>query len=159
MTLDSAAVGAIIGALTRAGPELLKFFDRMLDRRHELAMQDKALAHEIAVPGRLSEKSAVDAGQLQDVLSLMREAYAQQFNTGQPWLNAVSVLVRPGATAVLVVLFVVVKLAEMWAALCSASGTLLLIDAALRAWTDNDYAIVSAVLSFWFVSRSLEKSK
>lgn len=152
--LDSAAIGAIIGAAARAGPEILKFIDRHLDRRHELAMQDKALEFEKQSPGRMSAKSSIDAGQLQDVLGIMREAYSQQFNSGNPWLNAVSVLVRPTTTAILVWLYVGVKVVMLCAAMTSPAP----IDSLLRAYNDNDFAVLSGILTFWFLDRGLFKA-
>lgn len=149
--LGEAAVGAIIGAAARAGPEILKTIDRHLDRRHELAMQDKALAFEKQSPGRMEKAAAVDAGDLQAVLSMMREAYNQQFNTGNPWLNAISVLVRPVTTGVLVLLYVFVKVVMV----CAALGTTVPVDALLRIWDPNDFAVLSGILTFWFLDRGL----
>lgn len=158
--LDSAAIGAIIGAAARAGPEILKFIDRHLDRRHELAMQDKALQAETLAAaqgrsGKVSEKDMVTANQLQEVFGLMHEAYSQQFNTGNPWLNAVSILVRPVTTGVLVGLYVGVKAVALYAVVKSPVP----IDALSRAYTENDFAVLSGILTFWFLSRSMEKGR
>ena len=157
--LDSAAIGAIIGAVARAGPEILKFIDRHLDRRHELAMQDKALDFEKVrigaglPPGsQMAEMGMVDGGQLQEALSLMRQAYSQQFNTGNAWLNGISILVRPTTTAILVWLYVAVKAVMMGAAWPD-------VKAMTAAYGDMDITILSGILSFWFVSRAIDKAK
>lgn len=154
--LDSAAIGAIIGAAARAGPELLKFADRWLDRRHELAMQDKALAFQKEAPmlGRKLAEMGVTGAQLQEAFSLMREAYGQQFNTGRPWLNAISVLVRPTTTAILVLLYVGVKVAIV-AAWCLQGAPL---ERAAGLYDANDFAVLSGILTFWFLDRGLFRS-
>jgi hypothetical protein len=158
--LDSAAVGAIIGFLGRAGPELLKFWDRHLERQHELAMQDKALAFEEKSPGRMREKSAVDGGDLQAVFNLMREAYSQQFQPATPydWLNAllvaISTMVRPGATAALLFLYVGVKISIMvgW---FLGGAPLASVD---KLFDNNDFAVLSGILTFWFLDRQMAKT-
>jgi hypothetical protein len=154
--LDSAAVGAIIGALARAFPELLKFADRHLDRRHELAMQDKALAFQEKAPGaaRKMAEMGVTGAQLQEVFNLQREAWSQQFNTGNPWLNAISIMVRPGTTAVLVAIYTGIKAAQVVA--WFMAGAPLAVMAQL--YTDNDNAILSGILTFWFMDRAAFKA-
>lgn len=151
--LDSAAVGAIIGFLGRAGPEILKFADRHLDRLHELAMMDKTIALE-GLPGsaKTSAKAMLDAGELQEVFSLMRESYKQQFDTGNPWLNAVSILVRPGATAALLALYIGVKVKMVGAAVE-------LLPMTQHAYTENDVTLLAGILAYWFMDRQISKGK
>lgn len=149
--LDSAAIGAIIGFLGRAGPEILKFLDRLLDRRHELAMQRLELEFQKG-GGKVSTKAALDAGALQDVLALTREGQAQQVNDKNPaWLNAISILVRPGATAVLLAVYVGAKITMMCASFLEAPALMSL----LRAYTDNDVTLLAGILAFWFADRGM----
>lgn len=150
--LDSAAVGAIIGFLGRAGPEVLKFARSVLDDRHELAMQRLALEFQKVAPNaaRKMAEMGVTGAQLQEVFNLQREAWSQQFNTGKPWLNTVSVLVRPVSTATLLALYVGVKIKMVGAAVELAPMTAL-------AYTENDVTLLAGILAFWFSDRHLFK--
>lgn len=151
--IDSAAIGALIGFAGRAGPELLKFADRWLDRRHELAMQDKALEFQKA-PGagkKLAEMSVTGA-QLQEVFNLQREAWSQQFNTGNAWLNALSVLVRPLSTAALLALYIGVKIKMVGVAVE-------ILPMTSYAYTENDVTLLAGILAFWFADRGMFRSK
>lgn len=117
-------------------PEVLRFVDRHLERRHELAMQQNLIsAHGkgILKSGDLMPESYQAA-----TLDALKESWRQQFNTGRRWLDTVSILVRPGTTYTLLGIY----------ALTFAFG---------RKYDESDLALLSGILSYWFLSRSIEK--
>ena len=138
--LDSTMVGAIVGALSRLAPELLRYLDRHLDRRHELAMQDKAIEFEKVRPaGAKFAEMAMTGVETATTLDALKESWKQQFKTGNKWLDGFSVLVRPGVTYALTILYI---------------GAVLF---GIRTYGTDDLALYSGVLAYWLIGRPMEK--
>lgn len=137
---ESSILGAIVGAVSRLAPELLRYIDRHLDRRHELAMQEVMLKFEALRPdGYKSAELAMDGAQTAAMLDALKTSWRDQFKTGRPWLDAVSILVRPGVTYALTLLYIGVVL----------FGS--------RTYGESDLALYSGVLTYWLLGRPLEK--
>lgn len=155
--IESTIIGAFLGAGTRIAPEVIKLLDRHLERWHELAMQDKALEFEkVRGPGRVAEMTSPETTiQLKDTLDAVRESYRQQFESKDPKLNKVSGYVRPSTTYILLGTYVLAKVVMLAAAVFSAAP-IIQLD---RAYSSEDGALLSGVLAYWFLSRSLEKGK
>lgn len=149
--IESTVIGALVGGLFRLAPELLKYLDRHLERLHELAMQQVMLQFEEKRPdGYKYAEMALTGAEVSATIDAIREAQKEQFNTGNKKLDAVSILVRPAVTYVLVALYVVVKIVMLGAAV--ASGAPL-----AGAYTADDLAFLSGITVFWFMGRPLEK--
>lgn len=149
--LESTVTGAIVGGLFRLAPELLRYVDRHLDRRHERAMQEIALAFEEKRPnGAKYAELAMTGAETVATLDALKEAWRQQFNTGDKALDKVSILVRPGVTYALVALYLVAKVVMLGAALSAGAG----LD---KAYTPDDLAFLSGITTFWFLGRPLER--
>ena len=133
-------LGGLFGGLLRLAPEVLKWLDRKDERKHELDMQDKALAFEDRrQAGKMAEYgAALDQTQF----AALSEAFKQQAaaDAGAGKFAALSSSVRPVVTYALVALYAGVKLAH---------GDFL--------WTDEDQGLLASVLGFWFVSRAITK--
>lgn len=155
MILES-LLGSGLGGLLRIAPELLKFFDRKNERAHELRMlqaeMDFAkLRGEIAL--RQTEATMTVAE-----LGAMAEALKEQGATAQAagrWVAALSALVRPLVTYWFVGLYSAHKIAAMIMAREQAGSWR---DVLLSAWTEQDWTVLSMILTFWFVGRVWERS-
>jgi hypothetical protein len=152
-------LGGLLGGAFRLAPEILKWIDRKGERGHELAMQDKALEFEkLRGAQRMSEIGAsADAAWNVGAIEALRESVAAQGRpSGVKWADALSISVRPVITYFLVGLFGIVKIAAFAGSASSGVG----FGAALQAaWTDADQALLSGILNYWFLNRTLEKSR
>lgn len=150
-------VGGLLGGLFRLMPELLRTLDRRSERRHEIAMQDRALEHErLRGPSRMPEMgaeaeppwSSSTSKALRDDISSRGEL------VGVRWLDMLSSSVRPVVTYGFMVLYCAAKTAAFVGGTASGGDW---SHAAQQAWTEADQALWAGVLNFWFLGRVLDK--
>lgn len=171
-TLLSLAGGGL-GGLLRFVPEIFKLFTEQRDRDHEYRMTqlqlniDKARADQAIDLVHAQGDMAIQTGELQ---ALMEAQRAQSQMTGVPWVDALNQSVRPVVTywwMALLSLYKFVMLAvatlELYAALKMTQGIAgfgpALTVYADRVWTPQDAGILSMILGFWFVDRSIRKQQ
>jgi hypothetical protein len=148
-------LGSVFGGLFRLAPELLKFFDRKDERKHELAMFTLQTDLE-RVKGqyRLEEKYVEHST---EQLVAIQEAFREQAETSKAAgkaIAAVSALVRPGVTWALFLMYATVKAAALTIAFQSGAPW---TEVILKGWSVDDFAMLNMVISFWFVGRAIEK--
>jgi len=150
-------LGGLLGGAFRLAPELLKWLDRKGERGHELAMQDKALefeklrgAQKMAEIGASSD-AAWNSGALEALKDAVR---GQAEKTGVKWADALSSSVRPVITYLLVAMYCSVKVATFVGSVYSGVG---FGSALIDSWTAADQALLSGILNYWFLNRTLEK--
>ena len=151
-------LGGLLGGAFRLAPEILKWLDRQGERGHELAMQDKALEFEkIRGAQRMAEIGAsADAAWNTGAIEALKEAVvAQARPSGVKWVDALSTSVRPTVTYLFVLMYVGVKLSTFVGSAQSGVG---FGAALLAAWTAADQALLSGILNYWFLNRTLEKA-
>jgi hypothetical protein len=149
--IESTTIGLVAGGLFRLAPEFMRYVDRHLDRRHEEAMQRVALEFATKVPGgSKAAELAMSGPETVATLDALKEAWRQQFSTGDRKLDRVSILVRPSVTYAVVGLYVLVKLCMLMAA---CFGPLAFKD----VYTDADVTFLSGITTFWFLGRPIEK--
>jgi hypothetical protein len=143
--MSEAIIGALSGGTLRIAPELLRYMNARDERRHERAMQDAEIKRAIKMAGTPEQSIAPVFGS--DAVDAMRENHldAQIIRAGKrfPFVDVISALVRPSVTWTLLALYVTVRLVDL------ASGKL--------AYGMDDLQLLSTILSYWFVSRSIEK--
>lgn len=160
-------LSGLFGGLLRLAPELFKFLDAKNDRAHELAMQDKALEFqkltgtqkiaEIGAQGQI-ELSKADLDSQTSQFAAYQAAFAEQSaiaTSGGKIVSAISALVRPGITSTVFAMWCAYKIASLYAAISSGNGSA--IQGIITTWTQDDSAMLSMIVSFWFVGRSIEK--
>ena len=150
-------LGGLLGGAFRLAPEFLKWLDRLGERGHELAMQDKALEFEkIRGAQRMTEIGAgADAAWNTGAIEAFKEAVAGQGRpSGVRWADALSSSVRPVITYWFMALYCAAKTAAFAAAMSAGAdwGT-----AVLHAWTEADQALWAGVLNFWFLGRVFDR--
>lgn len=153
--LGSGVIGSLFGGLFRLAPEVLKFFDKQNDRKHELAMMDKQLDYEKLKGEFKVEEKYVDFSVHQ--LDAMQEAFKEQAATATSsykWVSALSALVRPMVTYVLFGLYVCFKITMMYYAVQTGIPWNAVMQ---QAWNQDDFAMLNAILMFWFVGRTLQQ--
>lgn len=153
--LGGGILGSVLGGLFRLAPEVLKFFDKANERKHELAMFTLQTDLEKVRGQFRMEEKYVDYSEEQ--LKAIQSAFREQAFTAKEagwFVAAVSALVRPGITWALFGLYAIVKFAGLTLALQTDA---LWQDVVLKAWTVEDAGMLTMVLTFWFVGRAIEK--
>ena len=153
--IGSGVIGSLFGGLFRLAPEVLKFFDKQNDRKHELAMMDKQLDYEKLKAEFKVEEKYVDFSVHQ--LDAMQEAFKEQAATATSsykWVSALSALVRPMVTYVLFGLYVCFKITMMYYAVQIGVPW---NEVMQQAWNQDDFAMLNAILMFWFVGRTIQQ--
>jgi hypothetical protein len=145
------------GGLMRLLPEVLGFLNRKQDNAHELAMLDRQFQLEgMRQAARINELQV--QGDYAEALALVdaqKEAIKGQMQlTSIPLVDALNFLVRPAVTYFMVLLYALAKVAMFMIAMRSGLGGW---DAILKVYDNEDRAILSGIISFWFVSRTIEK--
>jgi hypothetical protein len=156
-TLGGGIFGSLIGGLFRLAPEVLKFFDRSNERKHELSMFTLQTDLEKVRGTFRMEEKYVEHGAAQ--LDAIQEAFKEQSSTASAsykWVAALSALVRPMVTYVLFGLYVAVKVITITYAINSGATWL---EIAQKHWTAEDFGMLNMILTFWFVGRAIEKYK
>lgn len=157
------------GGLMRMLPEVVAFFNKSTDNAHELAMLDKQMQLEQArVAAQVQGQQALAASQLQlaetqgDINQAIAQLAAQQSavagqmqKVGIGWVDALNFAVRPLTTYYFLAFYGGMKLAMLVVALQMPDPW----HAVIGLWTDDDKAILSGILSFWFVGRVLDKKQ
>lgn len=153
--LGSGILGTIFGGLFRLAPEVLKFFDKANERKHELAMFTLQTDLEKMRGTFRMEEKYVEHSVSQ--LDAIQEAFKEQSATAQAsykWVAALSALVRPMITYVLFGLYVAVKVIVIAYAVNNGASW---YEVASKHWTAEDFAMLNMVLTFWFIGRAIEK--
>lgn len=159
-----ALLSALLGFISSATPELLKLVRDGKDRAHEIAVLKLQLEYDKA---RLAENTAERQVRLEAIFAESQRAEEAALSirlkeqlTGIHWVDALAGSVRPVLTYSFFLLYAVVKAAQFqlllqpvlpWAAPPSAAQALVLL------WSEEDIAIFSAIMAFWFGSRVMRR--
>ena len=148
-------LGGLLGGLFRLAPEVLRWLDRKDERAHELSMLDKemAFAQIKAEQAMHTADAQVDMSQF-DAIGKALQGQAKMASAAGKFVAGVSALVRPIVTYWVIALWTGVKIASMTLAYQSGGGWREML---LANWGPDDNAILSMILIFWFVGRSIEK--
>lgn len=145
------------GGLMRLLPELLGFLNKKTDNAHELAMLDKQFQLEqTRAASRMDEiRYQGDAAEVLAMLDAQKSALTGQMQmTGTKWVDALNFLVRPLTTYYMLILYGIAKLAMFVIAVQSGGNVW---AAVLQIYDAEDRALLTGILSFWFVGRVLDK--
>lgn len=151
-------LGTLFGGAFRLAPEILKWFDRKDERKHELAMFDKQLEAD-----RLKGDQAQMLAQTQadasigvaEIQAIVEATKAQAVQTGIKWVDAFNALIRPLlALQWLILLWPAIIVAGFVVAVTSGVDALVALKA---AFGQDEKAMAASVASFWLVDRSLRK--
>lgn len=151
-------LGGALGGIARLAPEVLKFFDRKAERKHELALGDQQYRIATAANQTALQKADIELMQSQFVSALdaMKEGVKSQGQlTGIKIVDAISATVRPVITYWIFGLYSIAKSYQI--KLIMAADGVDLAQAVAASWSASDDAMLSAVLTFWFIGRVWDK--
>jgi hypothetical protein len=152
-------LGGLLGGVFRVVPEFLKWLDAKDERKHELAMQDKAIEFQ-----KLKGDQVIDEIETQGqadwntgALDALKESIiGQMAKTGVRWIDGLSSSVRPIVTYWFMALYCSAKMAIFITAIQNGSPW---TDAIALAWTEADQALWAGILNFWFLGRVFDRIK
>jgi len=156
MILES-TIGGIVGGVFRLIPEGIKLFDRKNERAHELAM----LEAEMKFAGMRAEHEMrkIDASMTMAEMNAIGNAIKEQGQTARAagkFVAAISALVRPLVTYWFVFMYSAVKIVSMSMAVSDGADWRAVL---VENWNADDMAMLTMVLTFWFVGRVYERTR
>lgn len=146
------------GGLLRALPEVIALWNKKIDNAHEYKMLDKQV--ELEKQRGANQQQAIEAqGAIDQVLALMEANKAavtgQMQKVGIKFVDALNFLVRPLVTYYFVGMYGLVKTVMLYVAFHQPDRW----NAVIACWTVDDAAILSGILSFWFIGRVFDKKQ
>ena len=152
-------LGSFLGGVFRLVPEFLKWLDKKNDRAHELAMfsmqceLEKMRGQQKLMEIAAEREAAVDTG----VLTAFNSAIKQQADmlaNAKGWVVSLSASVRPILTYYLLAMYGAVKICFIVMAIQSGVP---FVEALSKSWTVDDMTLLSGVINYWMLDRSLMK--
>ncbi len=157
--LGGGIIGSLLGGVFRLVPEVIKYFDKKNERQHELAMFDKQCELE-KVRGqiRLEEigaqrDMAIDVG-VMDAFKAAIDQQTEMVKAAGGWVASLSASVRPVMTYYLLLLYGVAKTAAIILAYYAGQP---MLEVLKNAWGVDDMALLSGVVNYWILDRTLAK--
>ena len=157
--LGGGILGSVLGGVFRLAPEVLKFFDKKNERLHELSMFSRQCeleqlrgAQKLAEIGAVRE-AAVDVG-VMDAFNAAINQQAEMVKAAGGWAASLSASVRPVMTYYLLVMYGAAKTAAMVLAYYHGQA---LTEVLAKSWGPDDMALLTGVINYWMIDRSLAK--
>ena len=161
-----ALISALLGFISSATPDIFKLLRDAKDRQHELALMKLQMEYDKT---RIAEGAAERAARLEALSLTMQQAEQVSLNarlkeqlTGIHWVDALAGSVRPVLTYSFFLLYALVKAAQfhllMYPVLPWAAG-MNMAQALVLMWGEEDIAIFSAIMAFWFGSRVMKRGR
>lgn len=165
-----ALISALLGFISSAVPDFIRLFREGRDRAHEITLLTLQMEYDREkLAASAQENAAARAMQLQAIELQTAQAEQVTLNdrlrenlTGIHWVDALAGSVRPMITYAFFALYFLVKCAQFhllvdptlpWQQEVSASAAM------LQLWTEEDIAIFSAIVAFWFGQRAMMKRR
>ena len=157
--LGGGLIGSLLGGVFRLVPEVIKYFDKKDERKHELEMFDRQCELE-KVRGqiRLEEIGAqrdlaVDVG-VMDAFKAAIDQQAEMVKAAGGKVAALSASVRPVMTYYLLALYGAAKTSTILLAYYAGQP---MLEVLKEAWSVDDMALLSGVVNYWILDRTLAK--
>lgn len=165
-----ALLSALLGFISSAVPDLFKLFRDSRDRSHEIALLTLQMNYDrekLAVvsqennAGRVERLEAITLQTMESEQTALNARLRDNL-TGIHWVDALAGTVRPCVTYAFFLLYFLVKCAQFQVLMNPGLPWLQQLTAAqaiTSLWTEEDTAIFSAIVAFWFGSRALSKAR
>ena len=151
LSLMLTLLGALLGFVSSAFPDILKLLYHGKDCAHELAVMDRQIALTKLGHSQRLEEIKLEASTLEQTA-----LYKHAEKVGVAWVDALSGSVRPLITYAFFLLYTFVKIAQ-WRMVLMVLPDATVSEALTLIWHSQDEALFAAVMSFWFGSRALTK--
>jgi len=154
-----ALLGSLIGLFGSGLPRILAFFERKQDHKHQLEfMREQAAIHARLVElGHAAKMAEINA--LADVQHDALAFGAASKPSGVTWVDAFAAMIRPSLTLMFFLLYAALKLAQFILLSAEAVGAIGFASVVVTMWGNEDWAIWSAIITFWFGNRTFNKER
>jgi hypothetical protein len=156
--MTATLIGGLLGGIFRLLPEILKYLDARNERKHELAMQDKAIEFQRLKGDQRMEEIAAQGQQDWNVgaLETLRTALqGQDTPSGVKWIDGLSKLMRPLITIQWVVFLYPAVIVCGFIVLVQSGVSVL--QALPAVFGPEEKALVAGILNFWFLGRVFDR--
>ncbi len=144
--------GALLGFLSSAMPEIMRFINQHRDRIQELSIMDRQM--ELTKQGHTHRLEEIRlTSESNEQIALIQS----QRRVKVKWVDGLAGSVRPVITYAFFGLYAAVKIAS-WYSWVNGSNVPA-ITALIHIWSGEDEALFAAVMSFWFGHRALNRKK
>ena len=157
--LSSGIFGGLLGGVFRLVPEVMKYFDKKNEREHELSMFSRQCeleqlrgAQKLAEIGAARE-AAVDTGMM-DAFNNAIKQQSEMVAAAGGWAASLSASVRPMMTYYLLLMYGLTKTCFI---ILSIQNNVPFVDAIAKNWVPDDMALLTGVVNYWMLDRSLAK--
>jgi hypothetical protein len=165
-----ALLSALLGFFSSAVPDFIRLFRESKDRAHEVALlklqmdydrEKLALATTDGAAARSQQLQAIEIQAQTQEQELLNRRVSDSL-TGIHWVDALAGSVRPMITYAFFMAYLLVKYAQFY--LLTNPGlpwqsSVTMGQALVSLWTEEDIAIFSAIMAFWFGQRAMTKAK
>ena len=163
-----ALLSALVGFISSAAPEFFKLFREGKDRSHEVTLLKMQMEHDRQKQASAQAAQGEESLRHLQAIELQRDAAemmalnarVKESLVGVRWVDALSGTVRPVLTYVFFGMYATVKIAQyhvITAATLPWHPTLDLAQTITLLWTQDDMALFTAIIAFWFGQRALGK--
>jgi hypothetical protein len=157
--LGGGIFGSLLGGVFRLIPEVLKSFDKKNERTHELSMFDKQCDLEKTRGAQKLQEIGAERDSVLDTgaMAAFQSAIQQQTDMVKAaggWAASLSASVRPIMTYYLLVFYGIVKVCLIWDSMNMGAP---LVDVMPKMWSGDDMALLSGVVNYWILDRTLAK--
>lgn len=164
-----ALFSALAGFVSASLPEFLKLFREGKDRAHEIRLLQLQMQFE--QEKHASSQAAYQAESLRQLqaIELQRDAAetvalnarVKDSLVGNRWVDALSGSVRPVLTYAFCLIYALVKYAQYHVLMHPVLPwqDIPVRQALVLLWTEDDVAVFTAVIGFWFGQRALTRSR
>lgn len=144
-------LGSLLGFGSSMLPKVIEFFQERADRAHELAIIDRQM-EQMKLGSQIKLEEINAKADIAETKAIYKHDSSIKPAT---WVDNLRGTVRPLITYLLVLTFIVIKGAGLYA-LIAIEGVA--ISSALIAIDDESFrGLLAAVISFWFGSRALNR--
>ncbi len=157
-----ALLSAIAGFVSAALPEVLKLFREGKDRQHEITLLKLQMEFD-------AQKTSAESMRQLHAIELQRDtaetvalnARVKDSLVGNAFVDGLAGSVRPMLTYAFCLIYALVKYAQFHVLMTPSLPwqTLSAPQTVLMLWSEDDVAIFTAVIGFWFGHRALVRAK
>ena len=146
-------LGSLIGFAGSALPKAFDMFSDWQDRKHELAMMDRQIE-----ASKLAHTQKLEAMNIEADISESKALYKHdQSMKSTGFMAGLRASVRPVITYLFFTLFAVIKGTALY---CLIYTDGIVWEIAIQTlWDEETQGIFAAIISFWFGSRALQRSR
>ena len=140
-------IGSLLGFTSSFLPKVMGYFEEKRDQKHELAMMDKQLEHQVKLGNQKMQMMNIEAD-VRETEALHKE-HASITKKSSSWVINLSASVRPVMTYLLFIEFMVLTILLAVGSIDNGMYSLI--------WSNEIQAVWSAVVSFWFGQRTFNR--